>query len=321
MQSKASITELIGLYIEHKQALGYAYDRRSTAGLRQMGRFLESEGCSESGAVSRETVMKWIADGGSDHPTTTARRATNIRLFCLFLASRGHDAYVLPAGLRPQESRGFIPYIFSHAEIVDVIRAVDGLGPARCSPYRGQLYSAMVRVLYGCGLRLSEMRLLKVGDVDLEEGVIAVRNGKNDESRYVPMSESLWAYLKRYLSEGPADSSDPESYLFPSPQGGCYGREIIRKTLRECYSAAGIENREGNPPRVHDLRHTFAVHALMQAAEAGTPAHVFLPILATYMGHKHIMHTEYYLHLTAEGQDAMLEKLADAYGDKIYRER
>ena len=320
MQVSGNVQELVGQYVDHKRALGYAYGHGMVTALRRMAGYLDERRGPNGEFATQEAVMDWIANGGSDHPTTRSHRGADARLFCAYLANRGYDVYVLPADLIPPAGKDFVPYIFTRGEIEKLVDIVDQLGPARCSPYRGLMHSAMVRILYGCGLRLSEMLKLEMRDVDLEGGVLAIRNSKNDDSRYVPMSESLRDHLACYVKNGPADESDPSSYLFPSPRGGHYDKSIIGKTLKRCFASAGVENRDGKPPRVHDLRHTFAVHSLLQAAERGIPAHVFLPALATYMGHKDVAHTERYLHLTAEGQDAMIDKLAAAYGDRIYKE-
>ena len=113
--------------------------------------------------------------------------------------SLGFDAYLFPKRSLPKNHSDFRPYIFSDNEISAIIKAADGLKPMRRSPKYHFIYPALVRLLYGCGLRISEARYLKTQQVDLDQGIIYIDKSKNDTSQYVPMSGSLTAYLGHYV--------------------------------------------------------------------------------------------------------------------------
>lgn len=174
----------------------------------------------------------------------------------------------------------------------------------------------MFRTIYGCGLRNSEARLLDLSHADLEAGVLSIIGTKNNADRYVPMSESLTEYLCGYVDKLGIESGP----LFPGPGGAPYSPNNVLWTFQQQCERAGIVNREGKPPRVHDARHAFAVHSLQATIDAGTPSYAFLPVLATYMGHKNIKDTEYYLHLTLEGQKRAIDLMEAAYGPSLYPE-
>ncbi len=320
--AEMSIRELVELYVERKRALGYEYGKSTTQILYQMSAFLEKRRVEGGEVVSREAVLDWVAHGGSGKPRTAARRATAVRGFCSFLAGRGLGCYVLPVELSPCDKTDYVPYIFTKAEIAAVAEHLDAMAPSRRhSPFQPITLATMFRTIYGCGLRAGEARRILLGDVDMDRSVLSIRNTKNGESRYVPMSDSLRDSISRYLAEGPPGADDPHRPLFPSPRtGGVYDASYPCKPLGKCFAELGILTREGKPPVVHSLRHTFAVHSLMAAAERGESAASFLPVLAAYMGHKDITTAEYYLHLTAEAQDAVIDKMLSAYGGTIYKE-
>ena len=322
MLAEMSTKELVDLYIERKRALGYAYGKSAVNLLYQMAAFLEERRVKGGGEVaSRGAVLDWVAYGGSDHPRTAVRRATAVRGFCSFLACRGVACFVLPTELSPRDQTDYVPYIFTKAEIAAIASHLDAMGPSGNSPFRGVTLATMFRTIYGCGLRAGEARRLLLGDVDLDSAILSIRGTKNGESRHVPMSDSLRDSISRYLAEGPPGADDPHRPLFPSPRtGGICGDFYPCKPLKKCFAELGITTREGRTPVAHDLRHTFAVHSLMAAAERGESAHSFLPVLATYLGHKDIASAEYYLHLTGEAQDAVIDKMLAAYGGTIYKE-
>ncbi|MDF2646994.1 MAG: phage integrase [Paenibacillus sp.] len=144
----------------------------------------------------------------------------------------------------------------------------------------------LMRMLYGCGLRISEALSLTMTNVDLREGIIAVEHSKFNNSRLVPMSESLVKCCASYISH----MNFPPSYeggFFPSPGTGMYQPVSVYARFRYFLEQAGIEHGgRGKGPRLHNLRHTFAVHTLEQMVTQGLDIYCTLPILSTYLGHR-----------------------------------
>ena len=224
--------------------------------------------------ASKSAVECWNEKDINETPRNHYYRATEIRRFMQYLEKAGIDAYVDRDIRRVQSS--FVPYIFSHSEIVRLFAAADGLPYTPISPQRVYVMSLLFRMLYGCGLRISEALNLVMADVDLDQGILYIRNSKFGKKRLVPMSESLT--FRSFYASG-----------------------TILYAWRQTLYCAGISyGGKGNGPRIHDLRHTFAVHCLQKWVEAGEDLNAKLPYLSAYMGHAGLYSTQQYLRLTAE---------------------
>jgi integrase len=174
-------------------------------------------------------------------------------------------------------------------------------------------FPTLFRVLYGCGLRCGEGLRLAVEDVDLGAGVLAVREGKFRQDRLVPVSASVLKRLRAYSAAlGPRSSDAP---FFPAPSGGVYSVGTVYHFFRRALHVAGIPHHgRRHGPRVHDLRHAFAVHRLERWHREGADLGVKLPVLATYMGHQNLAGTQRYLRLTASLFPDLTRTLEAAYG-------
>jgi integrase len=151
-----------------------------------------------------------------------------------------------------------------------------------------------------CGLRLSEARLLKVGDVDIENGILTIHHSKKDNSRLVPMSDKLTKRCRQY-SEIVHPFLIPENYYFPGLDEKPITTGNIYKNFRRFLWRAEISHGgRGRGPRVHDFRHAYAVHCLKKWAKQEMDLATYLPVLKTYMGHDSFNETAYYLRLTAD---------------------
>jgi len=155
-------------------------------------------------------------------------------------------------------------------------------------------------MIYQCGLRVTEARLLKVGEVDLLNGVLNIQHSKKDNSRLVPMSDKLMKWAREYCSKVHAFAS-PQDYFFPGLCGRPMTITNVYHNFRRFLWRAGISHGgRGKGPRIHDFRHSYAVHCLKKWSEQGKDLTAFLPMLRTYMGHDSFQDTAYYLRLTAD---------------------
>jgi integrase len=153
-------------------------------------------------------------------------------------------------------------------------------------------------MLYGCGLRISEALRLTDADVDLERGILTVKHAKFDQDRLIPMSETLTEVCKTYRA---AMVLAPSDYFFPARDYSQISPLTIYNRFHEIMRKSGIPyhgKRVG--PRLHDIRHAFAVHTLRQWAIDGNDIYCMLPMLSVYLGHNNISSTGRYLRLTAE---------------------
>lgn len=300
-------------YIQKNRALGYKYFIEETY-LLQFDTFCI--GKSQSGQpITKELFDQWTTKIVYESPTTHKMRFNILARFCKFLNESGRDTYTGFYPIKREDSgRGFAPYIFNKDEIARFFQAADSVKASNVSPQTHIMLPVLFRMLYSCGLRLSEVLNLTVADVDFKKGVLAIRDSKFDKSRLIPMSESMLAISRVYANTMHSCSSD-ESYFFPAPDKGPFAESSIYTRFRRLLFEAGISHGgRGKGPRLHDFRHTFAVHSLRKLVADGRDIYVTLPILCGYLGHKSIGSTQYYLRLTAEVYPELTEAFEMHFG-------
>jgi integrase len=236
----------------------------------------------------------------------------------MYMCRLGHPAHVPDRSLAAKSGAGFSPRILTHAEVQQLLHAVDQLTPTAYAPLRHLIMPEVFRLLYGCGFRLGEVLHLRVADVDLDRGVITVREGKFGKDRLVPPALPLVLRLQKYAAGFGARSA--AAFFFPSPHGGPWSIQAVYSLYRELLLRCGIPHAgRGKGPRVHDLRHTMAVHTLLRWYHEGADLDAKLPMLATYLGHQSLAGTQRYLHLTAELFPEITVRVNAAFGDVIPR--
>ncbi|HEY3362153.1 MAG TPA: tyrosine-type recombinase/integrase [Methanosarcina sp.] len=305
-------------YVDYKHSLGFKYSYHEQAQVNRMLAFIYAHSKANPILVLQpELVNEYASKKDNESTRSLHARQSHIRQFALFLNLRGIPAYVYPKEL-VKVTEDFIPYIFTKCEIDRIIREADTIGPNKNkfvnTPY---VYPAIIRMLYGCGLRISEALDLMCKHVDLDNGILIVMNGKNNVSRLVALSESLRRYLIKYNSMVKR-AGNP--YFFPALHNERYSSLTILNQFRRLEEKSGISPlSNGKYPRVHDLRHTFSVHALEQMIHKGMDPYCSLPILSTYLGHKGIESTEKYLRLTKQYFINILQ-LSQQDAEKIFPE-
>jgi integrase/recombinase XerD len=174
------------------------------------------------------------------------------------------------------------------------------------------------RLLYGCGFRVREVLKLRVRDVDLNQGIITVRQGKFRKDRLVPPALPLVNRLRKYAAH--FENHPPDAIFFPGPSGGPFSLRTVYTLFRKLLLQCGIPHGgRGKGPRIHDARHLFAVRALRRWYQDGENLDAKLPLLATYLGHVNLSGTQHYLHLTAELFPEITARADAAFGDVIPR--
>ena len=226
-------------------------------------------------------------------------RLTFERGFAVYLNSIGKKAYVLPERFAAGRSI-FVPYIFTDEELSLLFREID-LYQYPKDPFRPLLFSVFFRLTYTCGLRPNESRNLKRQDVDLDSGEIQILNTKMQKSRTVVMSDDLCSMMRTYMTL--RDTMRPNSeYLFPTPEGRTYTAAFLQKHFKRFFALANphIPHEFLPPVRVYDLRHRFATAVLNRWVDEKQDMNSRLPYLRTYMGHRDLAATAYYIHLLPE---------------------
>ena len=176
----------------------------------------------------------------------------------------------------------------------------------------------LFRLLYCCGLRVSEATHLKVSDVDIEEGSLNIRKAKFGKERRVPVSQEIIGRLRAYSARVRSVTAAQDSVFLPSPSGQELSRKTVYGNFRTFLWEAGISHGgPGKGPRVHDLRHTYAVHCLKRWVEEGKDLSAYLPLLTAYLGHTHFRETSYYLRLTADLYPTITAQVERAFGEIV----
>jgi integrase/recombinase XerD len=308
------LADVIDAYLTHQRSLGMRFD---SAG-QLLHRFSRAMGDRPIPEVTPGAILDFLNGNGALTATWALKYRVLTGLY-RFAVSRGHvDSSPLPAvlpKLPPQQT----PYVYSTGELRRLVEATVILRTSH-SQHVPAMYRTLLLLLYGTGMRIGEALRLTLHDVDLAEKVITVRGAKFFKTRLVPIGPKLTGELtghieRRGLLPMPHGKASP---LFASrgTQGWCYPRAITR--FQRVRRAAGIECPIGEPrpPRLHDLRHTAAVHRVVAWYRAGQDVQRLLPQLATYLGHLDIRSTQRYLQMTPELLQAASQRFAQyAMGD------
>jgi len=301
-------------HVKLKQSLGYKY----IAEARHLKRFdtFTLEKYSFITTLTKEIVMDWCCKKLYEAQANQCVRVSIIREFSKYLNSVGIEAYIVPKGYYPNETK-YMPHIYSDKELKQFFTETEKCHYSSEAPYRHLIMPVFFRMVYTCGLRVSEARLLQVDDVDLNTGILTIRHSKKDNDRLVPMGNSLKKRCIKY-SNAVHLYSKPEEYYFPTLDGKPMTIGNVYKNFRKFLWKAGISHRgRGYGPRIHDFRHSFCVYRLKKWSLDGNDLMVYLPILKTYLGHDSFRETSYYLQLTADVFPDITLKLESFFPDLI----
>ena len=310
------LAPLMNQFVQEKHACGYAYHEPIRL-LHRLDDFLVQERLTTL-ELPRSLARKWLAKKPHESAKTQEPRIIVVRHFARFLLRTGYPAYVPESMFAARNPATFVPRMLSDEELRKFFHAVDALEPTARSPSQHLVMPEVFRLLYGCGFRVGEVLKLRVQDVDLDQGIITVRQAKFRKDRLVPPAVSLVNRLRRYAEH--FGNRPPDAIFFPGPSGGPFALRTVYTVFRKLLMRCGIPHAgRGKGPRIHDYRHLFAVHTLRRWYQAGEDLDAKLPLLATYLGHQHLSGTQRYLHLTTELFPEITARLDVAFGEVIPR--
>ncbi|MGM0392773.1 MAG: tyrosine-type recombinase/integrase [Bacteroidota bacterium] len=291
-----------------KRALGFKYSTGAFI-LYQMDRFAEQREETSTG-ITREFTKSWGEKRPHESDIYRYGRIRILAQFSSYLLDLGIHSYIPKLLHHPKNN--FVPYIFSRNEIDATFKACDTLILEVVNPVSVIFcMPVLLRLLYATGIRIGEALNLKDEDINLNENYLKVKDSKNGKERIIPISKSLVSvcdeYLKyrNHLPLGKIKSG----YFFVRLNGDKCGQSV-RSWFKRCLEKAGITGLVGNQtPRIHDLRHTFAVTALANMAESGIDLYASLPVLSNYLGHQSLGATNHYVRLTANMYPDLIKKV------------
>jgi len=239
-------------FIRLKQASGYPYN--SSARILHHFDILVAAKFPEETTITKEMCTAWIHLKLGEHPNGLLRRVTSVRQLGKYMNGIGHAAYIIP-GHVPDKQVKYEAHIYTDAELKAFFKAVDQCPSSPFSPTRKYVIPVIFRMLYCCGLRSSEARLLKKEDVDLQTGKITIRESKGWKARIVVMSDDLLEVCREFDSIMES-MFQGRQVLFPNKDGNYFGQSILDCWFHEFWDRLPESlTVTGNPARVHDFRY------------------------------------------------------------------
>ena len=294
-------------YIAVRRSLGFDL-RLPARSLRNFVSFVEA---NEATYITRELAVRWAKQPDSAQPATWAWHLGMVRRFASWRSATDPRTEVPPEGLMPYRYYRKPPYIYSDDEIERLIAAASELPSS--NGLRARSFSTLFGLLSVTGMRVSEALMLDHEDVDLEQGTLTIRRTKFGKSRFVPVHSSTRDVLKRYdelrvrVFPRPATPA-----FFVSERGNRITEWSARYTFAKISQQIGLRaaaKGHGRGPRIHDMRHRFAAHTLIEWYRAGVDVERELPKLATYLGHVHVNETYWYLEAVPELLQLVTQRL------------
>lgn len=309
--------KLIEEFLSFKRSCGYKYFSEETI-LKAFYNYVQRCKGSSLG-LSKEFLEEWSVLGIREGRKSLSNRVSVIRELGIYLNNQGYKVHILRS-VKNATNKSFIPYVFSKAEIDKIFLTIDNWNQSKYNRYNSnEVYPILFRILYGCGLRISEALHLKIKNVDTESGRVIIDVAKNDKQRIVMMSDSLrkicHEYKHKYLLH-----ADKESTFFQHRNGRIRSKNQVNNFFRQLLYKSDIPYLgRGKGPYLHNLRHTFACHTFYQMSQNGIDMNVGIVLVSSYLGHESPKATERYLKLTQEVFPELMLKIKN-YSSDVYRE-
>ena len=293
MSAPRPLDRAIERYLSHKRSLGHVY-RGEASVLARLRRGVRQQRLRDLDPTGFDLWLRGLRDL---HPNTRRKWHQVVRNFCLY-RRRDEPHCFVPTDNYAKRQPYITPVIVEPVQVSRMLTLATRLAPSPNSPLRGAVSRMALVLLYTTGLRLGELLRLKLGDI-LEDGaLLRIRESKFHKSRWVPLSSSASRELREFLRlRSRIFSTTPAAPLLCNRcRRGGYSHPGMQAALCRLFAAASVCDAHGRRPRVHDLRHSFAVQALIRWFRAGADVQSCLPKLALFMGHVSIESTAHYLH-------------------------
>jgi integrase len=280
-------------YLSMRRALGFKL-RAAGPRLLDFVNFMEQHRASY---ITNQLALTWAQQSPTVQPSTWSQRLSFVRGFARYRSATDPRTQIPPESLLPFRAQRARPYYYSDDEIQSLLRTALKLSGSHYQ-LRPWLYHALFGLLSVSGMRLGEVCNLELQDLDLKTAVLTVRGAKFGKSRLLPLHTSTCNVLADYLARRQRfwAARSHSSYLFVSSRGNRLDGADIRRTFYTLSRQIGLRGlTDSQGPRIHDLRHRFAVKSLLHWYRAGEDAERRLPILSAYLGHVHVADTYWYL--------------------------
>jgi integrase/recombinase XerD len=285
-----TLRQAVEEYLSLRRALGFQLHDVGLA-LARFVAFCEAE---EAGVVTADLAHRWAASSGAS-PARAAWRLRIVRDFAIHHHAGDPRTEIPPKDLFPSRCHRKTPYLYSDEEVAQLLRVARELPPGK--GLRHRTYATLFGLLAATGLRVGEALALDIADVDRQAGMLVVRQSKFRKSRLVPVHASTLDRLRHYQDERDRIYPRPKtSALFVSEDGQRLPYKTVQGVFRRLRERLRLRVAStSRSPRIHDLRHRFAVNTLIRWYREGADVERCLPRLSTYLGHGCCEHTYWYL--------------------------
>jgi integrase len=281
-------------YLTVRRALGFTL-RNAGGLLKGFLAYAEREGAS---SITTELAVRWAMEQKNCQPAQWANRLSLVRRFARYVSALDPGTEIPPLGLLPHRFHRKGPYLYTDEEIVHLIEAAKKLR-SRLG-LRAATYATLFGLLAVTGMRMSEPLAFDRDDVDLARGILTVRRTKFGKSRILPVHASTREALQRYRAVRDQICPQAQSF-FVSERGKRLTSERVWWTFVRLSHQIGLRGpADRHGPRLHDLRHRFAVQTLLGWYRAGLNVEQHLPELSAYLGHAHVHDTYWYISAVPE---------------------
>lgn len=285
----------IQAHVELKRALGRLFEREAGV-LGDLDRFLSAQDADD---LTPAVFTAWSLTLERLAPASRRQYLRIARSFCLYRHRTDSQCFVPDIAGFPDPGPQRPALILSEQQVQNLLQAAAALPATVCSPLRPAVYRQAITLAFTCGLRRGELVRLAISDCDLQRRTLLVRQSKGRKSRLVALSDSTAGETGRYLQARQRFPHSRDAALLAHGRDcslpySCSGRGIDLG-FRRLFRDAGIRGVAGRPARLHDLRHSHAVHVLLRWYREGLDPQAGLPALAASMGHVSLASTAYYL--------------------------
>ena len=294
------LAPFLNQFVQYKRALNRKY-RADAEVLRLFDRYLQSLHIADWSAIDGALIDDFL----KSRPRVSPRSYNHLlgvvhRFFAFAVMQQWIQWNPVAASLRP-ETKGRIPYLFDLDAAKQLLAVARSLPERSMARYRGLVYETIFALLYGLGLRVGEVVRLTLADADFSRDLLFIRETKFCKSRIVPLGPNLAVRLKRYVEQRHGSNAAPERPLFSFTKRGCIHEGTISQTFHTLLPKLQLHVPPGvAPPRLHDLRHSFAVATLLRWYRQGIDPDCRLIHLSTFLGHVDPNSTAVHLTITEE---------------------
>jgi site-specific recombinase XerD len=296
----SALAEPIRTFVEYKRALNRKY-RPEAAALRLFDGYLCEHAATGWNSIDSALIESFLQSRPRSRPRSYNHLLGVLHRFFEWAVVQGLVASNPVSAARRRDTGKRIPYLFDLNDTKRLLELVNTLPDRSRAPHRAQTYETIFALLYGLGLRVGEAVRLKLGDVDFHRDTLLIRETKFSKNRLVPLGPRLAARLRRYVEERHGGAPEADRPLFSFTKRGCICPETISQTFHALVPRLGLVLPPGvSSPRLHDLRHAFAVGTLLRWYREGIDPNRRLIHLSTFLGHVDPNSTAVYLTVTDE---------------------